>query len=270
MKPLAFLVLTLCVFSDARGEEATAAPEEVLDSPGGRIVAILLPGAARTTLDTREGYARVRVEGWIRLPGFASAPPAPAPEPLLPPAPEEPDCALCGSVAALLSSGETQYGAGARVTVLGPAANLEKAWTALKDGYEREMADLDARIRNLEEQKKTALSSSENLGEATRSLDRARSSQKKAEKERGEIRDRYAASADDLFRSHRVAEVAADAVGHYSFSALPPGKYYLLAILTTAEGVRRWYLPVEVGPRGGARNDLRSEVTGPDPYFGAK
>lgn len=270
MKFLAFLVLILCAFSAARGEEAAASPEEVLDSPGGRPIAILLSRTARTTMEIREGYARIRVEGWVRLPGTVSAEVPPAPASLLPPASEAPGCALCGSVAAALSSGETQYGAGARVAVLGPAEDLENAWKALKESYEKEMAGLDARIRNLEDQKKNALASSENLTQATRNLDQARTSLKRTEEERRDIRDRYARSADDLFRGHQVAEVAADPGGRYSFSALPAGKYYLLAILTTGEGIRRWYLPVEISPQGGIRQDLRSDVTGPDPYFGTK
>jgi len=255
----------------ARGEEAAAAgPEEVLDAPGGRSIAILLPGASRTTVEVREGYARIRVEGWIRLPGTPSATSLPAPVPPLPPAPGAPACALCGSVSAALASGEIRYGAGARVALLGSVEDLEPAWTELKASFDKETAELDARILSLQDQEKNALASSDNLTQATRNLDRTRSSLRKAQGERGEIRERYAKRADDLFRAHQVAEVAADAAGSYSFSSLPPGKYYLLATLTTGEGVRRWYLPVEIGPQGGARMDLRPDAKGPDPYFGAK
>ena len=272
MKHLAALALMLVLFhAAARGEEAAAAgPEEVLDAPGGRSIAILLPGASRTTVEVREGYARIRLEGWIRLPGTASAASLPVPVPALPPASGAPACVLCGSVSATLASGETRYGAGARVALLGSVDELEPAWTGLKESFEEETAELDARILSLQDQEKKALASSDNLTEATRTLDRTRSSLRKAQGERLEIREGYAKRADDLFRAHQVTEVAADPAGSYSFSSLPPGRYYLLAILTTGEGVRRWYLPVEVGPQGAARVDLRSEVTTPDPYFGAK
>jgi len=272
MKALAVLLLIPCLFSAALGEEATAvAPEEVLDAPGGKPIAILLPGAVRSTMETREGWARIRLEGWVRLPGTASptAGPGPAPVPTAPP-PEVPRGALAGTVAATLSSGEIHYGAGARVAVLGPADDLEPAWRDLKEGFEKEKTDLEGRILDLKDREKRALASSDNLTEATRSLDRARKSLGKAEKEREGIRERYARSADDLFRRHQVAEVAADIGGRYSFPALPPGKYCLLAILTTGEGVRRWYVPVEVGAQGGTIQELRSDATGPDPYFGTR
>lgn len=272
MKNLAALALMLVLFhAAARGEAAAAAgPEEVLDAPGGRSIAILLPGASRTTVEVREGYARIRVEGWIRLPGTPSVMNPPAPPAAPPPADSAPACALCGSVSATLASGEIRYGAGARVALLGSVENLEPAWTELRESFDKETAELDARILSLRDQEKNALASTDNLTQATRNLDRARSSLRKAQGERQEIRERYAKRADDLFRAHQAAEVAADAAGSYSFSFLPPGKYYLLAVLTTGEGVRRWYLPVEVGPQGGARMDLRSDTTGPDPYFGAR
>jgi len=272
MKHLAALALMLIlIHAAARGEEADAAgPEEVLDAPGGRSIAILLPGAPRTAVEVREGYARIRLEGWIRLPGTPSVPTAPAPVPAPAPAPGAPACALCGSVSATLASGEIRYGAGARVVLLGSVEVLEPAWRQLKEGFERETADLEARILSLQDQEKKALASSDNLTQATRNLDRTRSSLRKAQGERREIRERYAKHADDLFLAHHAAEVAADAAGSYSFSSLPPGKYYLLATLTTGEGVRRWYLPVEIGPQGGARMDLRPDAKGPDPYFGAK
>jgi len=272
MKFLAVLLLMPCLFSAALGEEATAvAPEEVLDAPGGKPIAILLPGAVRSTVETREGYARIHLEGWVRLPGTASPTAGPGPAPVAPPAPPEvPRGALSGTVAAALSSGEIRYGAGARVAVLGPAEGLEPAWRDLKAGFEKEKADLEGRILDLKDREKGALASSENLTEATQSLDRARRSRVEAEKEREELRERYARKVDDLFRRHQVAEVAADIGGRYSFPALPKGKHYLLAILTTGEGVRRWYLPVEVGAQGGTIQDLRPDSTGPDPYFGTR
>ncbi len=271
MKALAVLLLVPFLFSPAPAGETAAAPEEVLDAPGGKPVAILLPGAARSTMETREGYVRIRLEGWVRLPGTASSTAAPDPEPVSPsPMPEVPRRALAGTVAATLSSGEIRYGAGARVAVLGPADDLEPAWRNLKEEFEREKTGLEERILGLKEREKKALSSTDNLTEATRILDRTRRMRVEAEKGREGIRERYARSVEDLFGRHLVEETAADPEGRYSFPALPPGKYWLLAVLTTGEGVRRWYLPVEVGAQGGTIQDLRSDHTGPDPYFGTR
>jgi hypothetical protein len=272
MKSLAALGLLLCLISlPARGEgAAVAARGELLDFPGGHPIALLLSGAtALPTGESREGYVQVALVGWIRSPGTA---PAAEPEsiPSPPPAASAAAPYLSGVIAAPLPSGEVRYGSGARVAVLGPKEELDAAWSELKGSFEKESAALDLRIEEARLQEKNALASSENLTQASQNLDRAKTARKQAERDKQELRNRFASRADGLFRSHQVAESIADAEGRYSFEFLPPGSYRLLAVFTLGSEERRWYLPVETTSAGGVRKDLKGDDTGPDPFFGAR
>jgi len=154
--------------------------------------------------------------------------------------------------------------------ILGPVGELEASWNDLKGSYEKEKAALEARIEDLRVREKNALSSSDNLTQASQNLERARKMLRQAEQERQDLKERFAARADQLYGSFRIAETVADAQGRYSLTTLAPGRYQVLAILTSGEEARRWYLPVEVTPGGGVEKNLRSDETGPDPFFGTR
>jgi hypothetical protein len=268
MKPLPALVLLSCLVSMQAWARPSSPTEEVLDAPGGKPIAILLPGAETTRGESKEGYVRIRLEGWVRA-GSAAVPGVPvglasgidgavaAP-------------ALSGTVAAHLESGEIRYGGGAHVAVLGPAPELDRAWTELKAGYEKDQQGLTNRILALDRREKEALASSDNFTQATQNLDRIRAERRSAGKQREALRERYAARAEELFRRFQRAESAADAAGRYSIASLPAGAYRILATMTADQVVRRWYVPVEVTPNGGAILDLQSTDAGPDPFFGTK
>ena len=271
MKSVAVLFLLLpLVCTAVRGEEAAAsAPEEILDAPGGKPIAILLAGAVRNQGETRDGYVRVRVEGWIRLPGTAPPAVAPARAPL--PAPAVSSAVpLSGIIVTTLPSGEARYGSGAKVVLLGRVPELDAAWSRLKEGYDRERADLEARTEDLKLQEKSALSSTDNMTQASQKLDRVRKMLRQAQQEKQDLKTRYATRADELFRTHQAAETVADAEGRYAFSNAAPGSYRLLAIQTLSGAAATWYLPVEVPASGGAIRDLRSSDPGSDPYFGTR
>jgi hypothetical protein len=269
MKPLPALVLLSCLASmEAWGRPSSPAEEEVLDAPGGKPIAILLPGAETIRGESKEGYVRIRLEGWVRaasakVPESAVSPPASIDLPA-------PAAALSGTVAVRLESGEIRYGAGAHVAVLGPATELDRAWAELKEGYEKDQEELTNRILELDRQEKRALASSDNFTQATQNLDRIRAERRSAGKQREALRGRYAGRAEELFRRFQRAEAAADAAGRYSIALLPAGAYRILGTMTTDQGVRRWYVPVEVTPNGGASLDLQSANAGPDPFFGTK
>ena len=125
----AALALIFCLsITVAVAEETTsvAAPEEVLDAPGGSAIAILLPGAVRSTVEIRGGYARVRLEGWVRLPGSLAPSAIPVPPPAPGPVPSAAENALSGTIVTTLRTGEVRYGAGARVAALGSVEEMEK------------------------------------------------------------------------------------------------------------------------------------------------
>jgi hypothetical protein len=270
MRSLAALGLLLCLFSlpVRGGGNETGDRQEILDAPGGKAVAVLLPGgAALATGEKRDGYIQVAVVGWIRDQGRPLAEesgPVPAPLGATAPGP-----VLSGVIAVSLASGEVRYGSGASVAVLGPREELDESWNALRANLEKDSSALDARIEDLKAKEKAALSSTDNLTQASQNLDATRKLLRDATREKQALGESYAARAEGLLNSYRVAETVADSEGHYSFSSLSPGSYRLLAVLTLGDGVRRWFLPVDVKEEA-VRKDLGSGETGPDPYFGSR
>ena len=274
-----FLIsLGMAAVAVASEEVRTASTEEVLDAPGGRPVAILLPGAVRKTVEERDGFIRVAVEGWIRSPGAApQTGPAGAaanstglvstlPSGLtVPSSPTSAPPALSGSVVARLSNGELRYGAGARVSILGSPVELERERTALKSQYESSSAALDEEIRRLEEDRKTALNSSDNLEQSRHKLDETRRLLVEKTQEKRGLAGKYASRAEEIFRRYQVAETVADPAGRFAFPSLPPGSYRIRATFTFGDLVHHWYLPVEIGSGGGIQMDLSAEKVVTDP-----
>jgi len=286
--PVLFVLVLLLVHPAVWGGDSppTGADEVVLDAPGGRPVAILLSGAVRRTGEEREGFLRVTVEGWIRLPRTSSesgqassSPPAlnqasPPPSSMLP-LPEPPATAvegsgLWGQIRVTLPSREVRYGAGARVVLLAPVEDLDAHWAELKNRYEHERLALEKEIESLQRDQEGALSSSDNFYEASHRLERAKAVLAARQKDRQLLPAKYVSRLDELFQRYRVAEAAADPAGRYEIPNLVAGRYRLLATFTVGEVAHRWYLPLEKSSEGGLRFDLNTDDSGTDPYFGTR
>ena len=78
MKSPPAFALALCLLAaGARGEElSSSATEELFEAPGGRAIAILMPGVARRTGEERDGFVHVTLDGWVRLPVSPAAKPS--------------------------------------------------------------------------------------------------------------------------------------------------------------------------------------------------
>src|SRR5207249_11171809 len=123
---MVLMLLSGASLSGVLAEEVrSAGGEEVLETPGGHPIAVLLPGAVRRTLEEKDGYVRIVVDGWVRAgaPSVQGAIPPPTfPPPIQPPAAPDPSPAapeVSGRITLRLASGEVRYGAGARIVLLG-------------------------------------------------------------------------------------------------------------------------------------------------------
>jgi hypothetical protein len=271
MKAPFVLVVALCLaVTPVSSEDRPSSGNEVvvLDAPGGRPVAVLLSGASRRLGEEREGFVRVTVEGWIRLPSEpARESPAPGPPFSKPTASEPSEPILSGQIKAPLPSGEVRYGAGARIVILGSVPDLEARRQEIKSRYGREEAALETEIESLRRQESQSLNSSDNFTQAARRSDRLKAQVAAKTAERKKLPEKYALEVDELFRDFQVAETTADPGGRYSFTTLPPGSYRLLAVFSLEGKIHRWYLPLEVSGPGGLRVDLDNDNRGTDPYF---
>jgi hypothetical protein len=243
--------------------------EEMLDVPGGRPIAILLPGSARRVVEAKEGYVKVVVEGWIRQEetgkneeALPSPPPAAADAPIS-------ASTLSGRIEVRLATKEIRYGAGARVMLLGNIVELEPRRVALAASYQSEVRDLEAQIAELEAAKRKALNSSDNLTQATNNLDQAKSSLARKTRQLSAIQEKYETQADSLLQQFKVAEVTADPGGEYHLEGLAPGEYRLRAWFSDQGSAYRWYLPASVSAQKNTVLDLRADKAGQDPFFQA-
>jgi len=249
-------------------------PVEVLDTPGGRPVAILLSGAQPRVIEQREGYARISLEGWVRAPGTAdSAPPsepAPAPAPVPPPAAPLSSAtgSVSGSILVTLPSGETRKGAGARVVLLGQLAELEVARREAAAAYRPAAQKIEEEIARLDAQRRAALNSSDNLGQATQTLDRTKKDLAARQKDFASLKATSTAREGVLVDKYAVQAVHAGEDGSFRFAGVPPGEYRLWAIVPGSDATEfRWYLPARVEAGADTVLDLTSRKPGEDPFL---
>ena len=263
---LAIAALTLAPAADPEH----GSPAEVLDAPGGRPVAILLSGAQPRVLEQREGYVRIALEGWVRaggVPGTAAPPPAAGG--VLPVDPEAGGAgAVSGSIVVALAGGEVRKGAGARVALLGRVPELEVARRELAAAYQPEARRMEEEIARIEASRRAALNSSDNLGQATQSLDRAKRDLAAKQKELAALQTTYEAREGVLVERHAQQEVRAGEDGSFRFAGVAPGEYRLWAIYSVSEAAEyRWYLPVRVQPGPDTALELTSRKAGEDPFL---
>src|SRR5213594_3359141 len=274
MKTFSWLTLVLSLGASwalSADTPSVVGEEVVLDAPGGHPIAILLAGAHRTNGDVRDGFVRVTLEGWIRLPADAApASPLEAPPVGVGTEPALTAPALSGNVTTLLPSGEIHFGAGARIVLLGQCEDLEAQRLSLESRYRIEQEDLKKEGEALALEQQRALNSSDNLHEATQRLDRSKATLAARKRKSEKLLETYREKLEDLFRRHQVAETTADARGWYRFPKLSPGSYRLLAVSTVGESVHRWYVPVGMPATGGVQLDLSESSTGTDPYLGLR
>ena len=269
---LALLAVAALAFIPAP-ETEPGGPVELLDAPGGRPIAILLSGPRPRVLEQREGYVKVALEGWVRASGATDAttpPPALSPGGGTEAGAAAPTAAsVSGAVLVTLPGGEVRKGAGARVVLLGKIEELEAARRELVAAYQPAAQKLREEIAGLEAKRRAALNSSDNLGQATKSLDRSKSDLAAKKKDLASLQATMASREGKLVAEHALGETRADADGSFRFAGVSPGEYRLWAIYSENDATDyRWYLPARVeSGSGGTALDLVARVPGEDPFL---
>jgi hypothetical protein len=264
-------------------ESQSTHPEEVLDAPGGHPIAILLPGAARRIVEEKNGYARIVVEGWIQGKDAAQAGQEPGskapaesvagiPTASIPAlessAPQAATSAsLSGRVEIRLPSGQTLYGAGARVVLLGNVPELERRRSALLGEYQAKARGLEAEIEDLESQKKAALNSSENLTQATKALDQIKAQLAQKQTELQGMGKNYVTASGTLIEGFKTLEAAADPGGAYRLDHLAPGEYRVWGLFSDSGLSYLWYLPATIAAGKAAQLNLTADNREKDPFL---
>src|SRR5437867_95930 len=271
---MVLMLLSGASLSGVLAEEVrSAGGEEVLETPGGHPIAVLLPGAVRRTLEEKDGYVRIVVEGWVRAgaPSVQGAIPPPTfPPPIQPPAAPGPSPVapeVSGRITLRLASGEVRYGAGARIMLLGKAAQLEAKRVALVSSYQQESRALREEIVALEIEKRQALNSSDNFTRAGQNLDAAKRRLATKQGEFQALEAKYDAREQALLEEFKVVEVSADPGGAYRVGGIVPGEYRVWATFSEGPSVYRWYRPLTVEGERGLTLDLAAGKAGDDPFL---
>jgi hypothetical protein len=244
----------------------------LLDAPRGAWLGEVRQDAPVQVLEERDGWRRIRVEGWVRdtaplpagAPGAGAASSAPGAAPAAAAAPAA--TALRGVLTPRQGMQPATVGGGLAVLFVPDPAATDAAHRTLGEPCRAALAEIDKRLEGLNDELQASLNSSSNFKEAAQKNDRAKAALATAKQERA---DRLAAcrgQAEAYFSGRAVARTVSDAAGRFEISGLPPGRYRVVAMERTAAGARGWSMSADVP---GAADLLLegSAADGPDPYW---
>ncbi len=253
------------------GQEPLIADASLRPAPSGDVLwGMLAAGSPVTVLDERDGWARVRVEGWI--PATALRPrspsaeaPLPGPPPSQPPPPEPPvppppgaaverarGVTLEGTLSVRLSRRKRVSGEDSPVFLLPHGFQLQR-----DESEEATLADvleLEAEAERLGREAKAA-ADLPNFTEAMRRRDALLARRDGVLAERGELLARLHARHEAQARQAALASTETDGLGHYVLVSVTPGSYTLYGRLSRDRVEVEWLVPVSLG-EDGTRVDL--------------
>jgi hypothetical protein len=229
--PALFLV---CVAFAAAGRSAL---ETVLfDAPRGVWLGALRGDAPLVVLEERDGWRRVRLEGWI-------AAPTAAPEGTVGPdssVPTAPALAVVqGVLAPPLRAGGTA-GAGVLVLLVKEDSALDSEHRNLGIECRARLDQKDRDLGTLRAEADHALNSSDNFREASGRNDRARTRLATGQRERRDLIRECRTRAQAVFEGAVTGRAISDASGRFEFQGVVPGRYRVVAFETTGDAPRSW------------------------------
>lgn len=236
---LSLVVLALCCLKAVASGGETA-DLVLLDHPKGGWLASVRGDAAMTVLEEKDGWRRVRLEGWTM------AAPAPGGGVATPPATESaPGGTGAGRIVGVLAPDIRTGGApGAGILVL--LARESQALDAehRKGGEEcgGGVKEADRRIADLNDELRNALNSSSNFRDATTRNDAIKTRLQEAQGARRRVVEDCRGRAEAIFQKNAVARAISDGDGRFAFEAVAPGRYRAVAFDASADKPRSWSL----------------------------
>lgn len=264
LAPALIVTAQFSLLSAASGEGA--ADLVLLDHPKGTWLATVRGETVLTVLEERDGWRRVRLEGWTMAAQGPAA--APAPEAAAPPAAAG-GARILGVLAPDIRAGGA---AGAGVLVLlardGEALDAEHRIGGEECGAR--VRALDRQIEGLGIELQGSLNSSSNFREATTRSDQIKARLKVAERERlhaiQDCRERAAA----IFQRHAVARAISDGDGRFGFEGVVPGRYRIVAFDPAEDRPRSWSLGCVIEGTGTRILDPRADRTASEADWGLR
>jgi len=227
----------------------------LLDTPRGAWLATVKENAAVTVLEERDGWRRVRLEGWTMAPGVArpdGAAPPPPDQPATPSAAvpaTTPGARVQGVLAPDIRSGGPP-GANLLVLLVRQSETLLADHRRAGQECKARVADKDRDIEGLRSGLERALNSSDNFREAATRNDETRKRLKAAEQDRQQVVRECRGRAQAIFEGAAVQRALSDAGGRFEFANVGPGRYGVVALEPGGDKARSWSFDVLIEGTG--------------------
>ncbi|HKN47654.1 MAG TPA: hypothetical protein VJ144_06760 [Candidatus Polarisedimenticolia bacterium] len=252
---------------------AGAGDVTLFDGPRGAWLGTLRSDAPIAVVEERDGWRRVRVEGWISAssagPGHPDVTrPEAGPAPL-PQGTGKPFAAGVAVSGVLLPPGDTAgpVGAGLIVQLLSDPEGFDREHGSAGEECRARLREATDRIAALRAQLDKALSSSDNFREAAQRNDRLKAQIAAAEQERAERLSGCRRAADAIIERHTVKRTVSDSHGAFIFDSVEPGRYRVAALEAGGDRPRAWLLDCLVDGEPLVL-DPRRDRAPIDPYWG--
>jgi hypothetical protein len=241
-----------------------AAPGDraLFDGPRGGWLATLRSDAPIVVLEERDGWRRVRLEGWMPstadpMAGAASpagAGPAPvaAPEPAVTrPAPAATATATVSGVLLPVRDRAPTAGVGLPVLLVADLETLDREHSRHSAECRAGLDDRLREIAGLRQERERALMTIDNFRESVTAGNRLKERIAAAEARLAEAEAGCRAAAEALYDRHAVARTVSDTAARFEFAGVPPGRYRVVALDGRSEPPRAWSMDcaVEAGER---------------------
>ncbi|HET6278665.1 MAG TPA: hypothetical protein VFG08_07770 [Candidatus Polarisedimenticolia bacterium] len=242
----------------------------VLDGPRGNWLATVRADASLEVLEERDGWRRVRLEGWIAGAAGSGAPAASGTVAAAPTPTPAADRGVTVSGVLLPTAAEQSAtpGAGLVVLLVGALDALDeehaRAGQECRDALAESQHEVDARRDDYRKQ----MNSTDNFKEAAQRNDRARKALQEAERAQRERLEACRRTADQLFQAHAVRRAISDMAGRFEFDHVPGGSYRILASEIGGEAPRAWAFDCLVTGDGPVVIDPQTDRSDMLPYWG--
>jgi hypothetical protein len=250
---------------------APATPElserVLLDAPRGAWVASVRADAALTILQEKDGWRKVRLEGWTTTEPGGALTAAPA----IPAAPTTtPGATVKGVLVPLPGQQPDTPGAGLLVLLVSGLERVGAEHRTLGEECREGALKREARIADLEAVLRTALNSSDNFTAAAKAHDKAKAELAAARRDRTDYVEGCRGRADALFEGHTVKRAISDGRGAFEFSEVSAGAYWVVAGDHRGGTARAWWLDCRVSSQEAVILDPRAAAPVGDPYWGLR
>jgi hypothetical protein len=251
----------------------------LLDGPRGAWLGTLRSDAPLTVLEERDGWRRVRVEGWIAT-AHDAGPGASATRSTLPPT-GAPAASSAGSVSGggatvrgvLLAGPDDPSGtpgAGLIVLLVSDLEALDREHEQTGSECRARLDRVDQTIADLRERLNRALNAHDNFREAATSNDRLNRDLERTQRDRDDLLRGCWKQADALFQKYARQRTISDAAGRFEFTGVPQGRYRVVATAATGNPPAAWSMECRVGAGGTLVLDPRVDRSSRDPYWGLR